>query len=72
MEYLFKIYIFITSLWSTTQQAMLLELGGKWGTECLDARFPLPTLLCAGIQREADLIDNNLFLGQQISNLYST
>ena len=24
------------------------EIGGKWGTECLNTRFPLPTLLCAG------------------------
>ena len=23
------------------------KLGGKWGTECLNTRFPLPTLLCA-------------------------
>ena len=27
---------------------MLPEIGGKWGTECLDTMFPLPTLLCAG------------------------
>ena len=31
-----------------TQQAMPPEFGRKWGTECLNARFPLPTLLCAG------------------------
>ena len=24
------------------------EIGGKWGMECLNTRFPLPTLLCAG------------------------
>ena len=24
------------------------EFGGKWGTEFLNTRFPLPTLLCAG------------------------
>ena len=24
------------------------ELDGKWGTECLNIKFPLPTLLCAG------------------------
>ena len=24
------------------------EFGRKWGTECLNTRFPLPTLLCAG------------------------
>ena len=27
---------------------MPAELGGKWGTECLNTRFPLPTVLCAG------------------------
>ena len=48
------IYIFISSLWcraalsSATQNAMPPELGGKWGTECLNTRFPLPTMLCAG------------------------
>ena len=24
------------------------DFGRKWGTECLNTRFPLPTLLCAG------------------------
>ena len=24
------------------------EFGRKWGTECLNIRFPLPTLQCAG------------------------
>ena len=24
------------------------EFGGKWETECLNIRFPLSTLLCAG------------------------
>ena len=24
------------------------EFGGKWGTECLNTRLPLPTLLCSG------------------------
>ena len=23
-------------------------LGEKWGTECLNTKFPLPTVLCAG------------------------
>ena len=22
------------------------KFGGKWGTECLNTKFPLPTLLC--------------------------
>ena len=49
-------YIFISSLWcrgkaalsSATQYAMPPELGGKRGTEFLNTKFPLPTLLCAG------------------------
>ena len=36
------------ALSSATQHEMPPELGGKWGTECLNTRFPLPTLLCAG------------------------
>ena len=36
------------ALSSATQHAMPPELGGKWGTEYLNTRFPLPTLLCAG------------------------
>ena len=27
--------------------AMTPEFGRKWGTECLNPRLPLPTLLCA-------------------------
>ena len=38
---------------SATQHAMPPEFGRKWGTECLNTRFPLPTLLY-GRQREAD------------------
>ena len=36
------------ALSSATQHAMPPELGGTCGTECLNIRFPLPTLLCAG------------------------
>ena len=36
------------ALSSATQYVLLSELGGKWGTECLNTRFPLPTPLCAG------------------------
>ena len=35
------------ALSSTTEHAMPPELDGKCGTECLNTRFPLPTLLCA-------------------------
>ena len=33
---------------SATQHAMTPEFGGKQGTECLNIRFSLPTVLCAG------------------------
>ena len=36
------------ALISATQHVMPPELGGKWGTVCLNTRFPLPFLLCAG------------------------
>ena len=36
------------TLSSATQHAMPPELGRNWGTECLNTRFSLPTLLCAG------------------------
>ena len=36
------------ALSSTTQHIMPPEIGGKWGTECLNTRFPLSTLLCTG------------------------
>ena len=48
------------ALSSATQHAMPPEFDRKWGTECLNTRFPLPTLLCE-IQREADLFDLFLF-----------
>ena len=31
---------------SATQHAKHPELSGKWRTECLNTRFPLPALLC--------------------------
>ena len=36
------------ALRSATQHAIPPEFGRKWGTECFNTRFPLPTLLCAG------------------------
>ena len=48
-EIFIYIYIFISSLWcrgesaalsSATQHAMPPEIGRKWGTECLNTRFP--------------------------------
>ena len=36
------------ALSSATQHTIPPEFGRKWGTECLNTRFPLPTLLGAG------------------------
>ena len=33
---------------SVTRHAMPSEFGGKSGTECINTRVPLVTLLCAG------------------------
>ena len=38
----------LVSRLTATQNAIPPEFGRKWGTECLNNRFPLPTLLCAG------------------------
>ena len=35
------------ALSSAAQHAMPPEFGKKWGTECVNTRFPLPTVLCA-------------------------
>ena len=54
MKYLFTfIFSFLhtdfeAALSFATQHAVPPELGGKWGTECLNTRFPLSTLQCAG------------------------
>ena len=37
-----------TALNSATQHAMPAEFGRKWGTECINTWFPLPTLLRVG------------------------
>ena len=44
------------ALTSAIQHAMPPEFGRKWGTECLNTRFPLPTLLCAGYSVKLILI----------------
>ena len=58
-----EILIYISSLWyrhkgaalsSATQHAMPSERHRNSGTECLNTRFPLRTMLCCGIQREAE------------------
>ena len=44
------------ALSSATQHAMPPEFGGKWGTKCLNTRFPLHILLCAGYSVKLILI----------------
>ena len=47
----FHIFALVSKLCAalnSATQALHLELGGKWKTECLATRFPLSTLLCAG------------------------
>ena len=52
MKYLFK-YIF--PFLHSGVEAKPPEFSGKWETEYLNTRFPLPSLLCqAHMQREAD------------------
>ena len=58
--YLIFYFHFFALMWrqsaalsSVTQHAMRSEFSGKWGTECLNTRFPLPTLLSGGYS-EAD------------------
>ena len=36
-----------SALLSSVTQHVIPEFGGQWGTECLNTRFLLPTLLCA-------------------------
>ena len=71
-EIFIYIYIFISSLWcrgestalsSATQHAMSPEIGGKWGTECLNPTFPLPTLLYAGysVKLEKKNVNKTIF-----------
>ena len=56
MKYLLNLYFHFfallsrlsVALSSATQHAMPSEFGRKWGTECLNTRFSLPTLLYAG------------------------
>ena len=42
---LIYLIFFFLLLSSTTEHAMSPEYGEKWGTECLNTRPPLPTLL---------------------------
>ena len=43
-----QVSILSAALNSATQHAMPPEFCRKWGTECLNTRLPLPTLLSAG------------------------
>ena len=49
------------ALSSATQWATPPELGGKWGTESLNTRFPLPTLLRAGYSVKLIFLFRNIF-----------
>ena len=40
---------YVTKIFFATQHAMPSEFGRKWGTECLNTRFPLPTPTVCGI-----------------------
>ena len=46
---------------SATQYTMPPELGGKWGTECLNTRFPVPKLLWAGYSVKLIQFNFNIF-----------
>ena len=46
-------------LGSATQHAMPPEFSRKWQTECLNTRFPLTTLLCAGYSVKLNWIELN-------------
>ena len=57
--------------WVTPLNMQCLNKFEKWGTECLNTRFPLTTLLCviqrvAVIQKFYTMILNGLWLLQQI------
>ena len=54
---------------SATQHAMPSELSEKWGTECLNTRFPLPTLLCAGYSVKLILIFNPTKSAEYVSEM---
>ena len=45
---IFKIYLNKVQCSSTTQNVIPPDFGRKWGKECLNTKFPLLTLLCAG------------------------
>ena len=42
-----------------TQYAMPPEFDRKWGTECLNTRFPLPTRLCAYSVKLIKMVNND-------------
>ena len=47
------------------QHAMPPEFSRKWATECINTRFPLPTLLCAGHSVKL-IIKNNYSLNKYL------
>ena len=66
MKYLYFHFFALVSrqsaaLSSATQHAMPPEFGRKWGTECLNTRFPSAYPAVCGIQREADFYNIYIF-----------
>ena len=57
------------ALSSATQHTLPTEFGGKWGTECLNTRLPLPTMLCAGysVKLKKNYISHQLYTVQCIN-----
>ena len=60
--YLFFFYLYLggVEFCHSTRNASK-KFGRKWGTECLNTRFPLPTLLCAGYSVKLILISRHRF-----------
>ena len=63
-------FMYSAALSSATQHAMPPEFDRMWGTECLNTRFPLPTLLCAGYSVKLILIIQEN--GKSVLNLLDT
>ena len=68
LKFIFPFFALVSrlsaALSSGTQHAIPPEFGRKWGTECLNTRFPLPTLLCAGYSVKLILKKRNNYLFQ--------
>ena len=54
--------------WVLPLNTQCLQFGRKWGTECLNTRFPLLTLLCAGYS--VKLINCNILVYSWLRSLW--